>query len=113
LYGIPFSTKDTIDVVGVPTTAACLAYSYTATVNAPAVQQVLDAGGIFIGKTNLDQLATGLNGTCSPYGIPRSVFSSKHVSGGSSSGAAVSVAAGLVSFGLATDTAGSGRVPAA
>jgi allophanate hydrolase len=77
------------------------------------VQYVLDAGGIFIGKTNLDQLATGLNGTRSPYGIPRSVFSSRHISGGSSSGSAVSVGAGLVFFGLATDTAGSGRVPAA
>jgi allophanate hydrolase len=113
LYGIPFSVKDTIDVAGVPTTAACPSYTYTPTQNALAVQYVLDAGGIYIGKTNLDQLATGLNGTRSPYGAPRSVFSSKHISGGSSSGSAVSVAAGLVSFGLATDTAGSGRVPAA
>lgn len=113
LFGVPFSVKDTIDVAGVETTAACPEYAYTATVNAPAVQHVLDAGGIFIGKANLDQLATGLSGCRSPYGVPRSVFSSTHISGGSSSGSAVSVAAGLVSFGLATDTAGSGRVPAA
>lgn len=113
LYGIPFSVKDTIDVAGVPTTSACPQYTYTPTANAPAVQHVLDAGGIFIGKTNLDQLATGLSGTRSPFGVPHSVFSRGHISGGSSSGAAVSVAAGLVSFGLATDTAGSGRVPAA
>jgi allophanate hydrolase len=113
LYGIPFSVKDTIDVAGVSTTAACPSYTYTPTASAQAVQHVLDAGGIYIGKTNLDQLATGLNGTRSPYGAPRSVFSSQHISGGSSSGSAVSVAAGLVSFGLATDTAGSGRVPAA
>ncbi|KAK0653304.1 putative hydrolase [Cercophora samala] len=113
LYGIPFSVKDTIDVAGVPTTAACPSYAYTPEVSAPAVQCVLDAGGLFIGKVNLDQLATGLSGCRSPYGSPHSVFSDKHISGGSSSGSCVSVAAGLVSFGLATDTAGSGRVPAA
>src|SRR3569833_2011233 len=113
LYGVPFSVKDTIDVAGIPTTAACAQYEYTPTSNAPAVQHVLDAGGLFIGKVNLDQLATGLSGCRSPYGLPHSVFSSRHISGGSSSGSAVSVGAGLVSVGLATDTAGSGRVPAA
>src|SRR6185295_14532753 len=113
LYGVPFSVKDTIDVSGVPTTAACPQYAYTPSPHAVAVQHVLDAGGIFIGKANLDQLATGLSGARSPYGIPHSVFSDKYISGGSSSGSAVSVGAKLVSFGLATDTAGSGRVPAA
>ncbi|KAK1753664.1 putative hydrolase [Echria macrotheca] len=113
LFGIPFSVKDTIDVAGVTTTAACPQYAYLPSANALAVQHVLDAGGLFIGKVNLDQLATGLSGCRSPYGIPHSVFSDKHISGGSSSGSAVSVGAGLVSFGLATDTAGSGRVPAA
>ncbi|KAK0648027.1 glutamyl-tRNA amidotransferase subunit A [Cercophora newfieldiana] len=113
LFGVPFSVKDTIDVSGIVTTAACSQYAYTPTSHALAVQHVLDAGGIFIGKVNLDQLATGLSGCRSPYGIPHSVFSEKHISGGSSSGSAVSVGAKLVSFGLATDTAGSGRVPAA
>ncbi|KAH8895897.1 glutamyl-tRNA amidotransferase subunit A [Thozetella sp. PMI_491] len=113
LYGIPFSVKDTIDVSGIPTTAACPQYAFTPEANALAVQHVLDAGGIFVGKVNLDQLATGLSGCRSPYGVPHSVFSEKHISGGSSSGSAVSVGANLVSFGLATDTAGSGRVPAA
>ncbi|KAK4208000.1 putative hydrolase [Rhypophila decipiens] len=113
LYGVPFSVKDTIDVAGIPTTAACPQYAYTPSDNAPAVQHVLDAGGIFIGKANLDQLATGLSGCRSPYGITHSVFSTQHISGGSSSGSSVSVGAKLVSFGLATDTAGSGRVPAA
>lgn len=113
LYGIPFSVKDTIDVAGIPTTAACAQYTYTPEANAPAVQHVLNAGGIFIGKANLDQLATGLSGCRSPYGVPHSVFSPHHISGGSSSGSSVSVGAKLVSFGLATDTAGSGRVPAA
>ena len=113
LFGVPFSVKDTIDVAGIPTTAACPQYAFTPEANAPAVQYVLDAGGIFIGKANLDQLATGLSGCRSPYGVTHSVFSEKHISGGSSSGSAVGVGAGLVSFGLATDTAGSGRVPAA
>jgi len=113
LYGIPFSVKDTIDVAGVPTTAACPQYAYTPETNAPAVQHVLDAGGLFVGKVNLDQLATGLSGCRSPYGVTHSTFSNEYISGGSSSGSAVSVGAGLVSFGLATDTAGSGRVPAA
>ncbi|KAJ9144664.1 Amidase signature enzyme [Pleurostoma richardsiae] len=113
LFGIPFSVKDSIDVEGIETTAACPSYAYMPTSNALAVQHILDAGGIFVGKANLDQLATGLSGCRSPYGTPHSVFSDKHISGGSSSGSSVSVGAGLVSFGLATDTAGSGRVPAA
>ena len=113
LYGIPFSVKDSIDIAGMPTTLACPSYAYTATTTAPVVQRILDAGGILIGKTNLDQFATGLNGTRSPYGIPRCVRDPEYISGGSSSGAAVSVGAHLVSFAVATDTAGSTRVPAA
>lgn len=112
LYGVPFSVKDTMDVAGVTTTAACPQYAYKATSNAASVQYILDAGGVFIGKVNHDQLATGLSGCRSPYGTPHSFFSRDHIAGGSSSGSAVSVAAGLVSFSLATDTAGSGRVPA-
>ena len=113
LYGIPFSVKDSIDIAGMPTTLACPSYAYTATSTAPVVQRILDAGGILIGKTNLDQFATGLNGTRSPYGIPRCVRDPEYISGGSSSGGAVSVGAHLVSFAVATDTAGSTRVPAA
>lgn len=113
LWGIPFAVKDNIDVAGLPTTAACPAFSYHPETDAAAVARLKAAGGLVIGKTNLDQFATGLNGTRSPYGAPRSVFSSDHVSGGSSSGSAVAVAAGLASFSLGTDTAGSGRVPAA
>jgi allophanate hydrolase len=112
LYGIPFAVKDNIDVVGLPTTAGCPAFSFMPQANAASVQKLLDAGAIPIGKTNLDQFATGLVGTRSPYGAPRCVFDKAYVSGGSSSGSAVSVAAGLVSFALGTDTAGSGRVPA-
>lgn len=113
LYGLPFAVKDNIDVAGLPTTAACPDFAYVAEHTAAAVQRLLDAGAILVGKTNLDQFATGLVGTRSPYGIPSSVFSAAHVSGGSSSGSAVAVAAGCVSFALGTDTAGSGRVPAA
>jgi len=113
LFGIPFGVKDTIDVAGVPTTAACEPYTYTPSINATSVQYLLDAGAIYIGKLNLDQLATGLSGCRSPFGMPHSVYSAHHISGGSSSGSAVAVGAGLVSFALATDTAGSGRVPAA
>ena len=113
LFGLPFAVKDNIDCAGLPTTAACPAYAYEPGTNAPAVQRLLDAGAILIGKTNLDQFATGLVGTRSPHGAPRSVFNADYVSGGSSSGSAVAVAAGLVSFALGTDTAGSGRVPAA
>ncbi len=113
LYGIPFAIKDNMDVAGLPTTAACPAYSYIAEKTATVVEQLLKAGAILIGKTNLDQFATGLVGMRSPYGSCSSVFNDDYISGGSSSGSAVAVAAGLVSFSLGTDTAGSGRVPAA
>lgn len=113
LWGIPFAVKDNIDVAGVPTTCACPGFAYTPERSATVIEKLEAAGAIVIGKTNLDQFATGLNGTRSPYGAPTSVFSDKHISGGSSSGSAVAVAAGLVSFALGTDTAGSGRVPAA
>lgn len=113
LYGIPFAVKDNIDVAGLPTTCACPAFAYTPERSATVVERLQAAGAVLIGKTNMDQFATGLVGTRSPYGIPSSVFSDAHVSGGSSSGSAVAVAAGLVSFSLGTDTAGSGRVPAA
>jgi allophanate hydrolase len=113
LYGIPFAIKDNIDLAGRPTTAACAEFSYLPERNAAVVQTLLDAGAIPIGKTNLDQFATGLVGTRSPYGACQNAFNSAYISGGSSSGSAVAVAAGLVSFSLGTDTAGSGRVPAA
>lgn len=113
LYGIPFALKDNIDIEGIVTTATCEKFAYTASSTAPAVQLLLDAGAIYIGKVNMDQLATGLSGCRSPYGTPHSVYSQEHISGGSSSGSAVVVAAGLVSFALGTDTAGSGRIPAA
>jgi len=113
LYGVPFGVKDSIDVAGVATTLACPGYSYQAAATAPVVSRLLDAGAIFVGKTNLDQFATGLNGTRTPYTMPRSVFGGGLISGGSSSGSALAVAAGEVSFAVATDTAGSGRVPAA
>jgi allophanate hydrolase len=113
LWGVPFAVKDNIDVAGLPTTAACAAYAYTADRTAPAVQRLLDAGAVLVGKTNLDQFATGLVGTRSPYGTPHSVLDPALISGGSSSGSAVVVAEGIVPFALGTDTAGSGRVPAA
>jgi allophanate hydrolase len=113
LYGVPFAIKDNIDLAGVPTTAACPDYAYTPTESAPVVQRLIEAGAIPIGKTNLDQFATGLVGTRSPYGACHNSFDPAYVSGGSSSGSAVAVASGLVSFSLGTDTAGSGRVPAA
>jgi allophanate hydrolase len=112
LYGIPFAVKDNIDVEGIVTTATLESFAYTAKATAPAVQLLLDAGALYIGKLNMDQLATGLSGCRSPYGTPHSVYSKDHISGGSSSGSAVAVAAGLVSFALGTDTAGSGRIPA-
>jgi allophanate hydrolase len=112
-WGVPFAVKDNIDVAGVLTTAACPGYAYTATTTAPAVQHLLDQGALLIGKTNLDQFATGLVGTRSPYGVPRNVFDPVYIPGGSSSGSACAVAAGIVHFALGTDTAGSGRVPAA
>lgn len=113
LWGVPFAVKDNIDVAGLPTTAACPAYAYRPTTDSAAVARLRAAGAIVIGKTNLDQFATGLNGTRSPHGAPRSVFDPDYVSGGSSSGSAVAVAAGVCTFALGTDTAGSGRVPAA
>lgn len=113
LYGIPFAIKDNIDLEGVPTTAGCPAFAYVPRASAPAVQRLIEAGAIPLGKTNLDQFATGLNGTRSPYGTPRSPIHADYIPGGSSSGSAVAVAAGLASFALGTDTAGSGRVPAA
>jgi allophanate hydrolase len=113
LFGVPCGVKDNIDVAGLPTTAACPAYRYWPDRNAGCVQRLIDAGAIVVGKTNMDQFATGLTGTRSPYGIARSVFGGGLIAGGSSSGSAVAVAAGVVCFALATDTAGSGRVPAA
>lgn len=112
LYGVPFAVKDNIDVAGVPTTAACPEYAYTPDKSAPCVELLLDAGAVFVGKTNLDQFALGLVGVRSPYGVARNPFHPDYVPGGSSSGSAVAVASGLVSFALGTDTAGSGRVPA-
>lgn len=113
LFGIPFAVKDSIDVGGMPTTAACPKLAYVPTESAPVVQRIRAAGGILVGKTNMDQLATGLVGVRSPYGIPPNPFDARFVSGGSSSGSAAAVARGLISFALSTDTAGSGRVPAA
>jgi allophanate hydrolase len=113
LAGVPFAIKDNIDFASLPTTAACPAFSYRPRETAPVVQRLLDAGAIPIGKTNLDQFATGLVGTRSPYGACACVTNREYISGGSSSGSAVAVAAGLVAFALGTDTAGSGRVPAA
>ncbi|MFZ5466025.1 MAG: allophanate hydrolase [Pseudomonadota bacterium] len=113
LYGIPFAIKDNIDLAGVPTTVACPELAYEPERSAHVVQRLIDAGAIPLGKTNLDQFATGLNGTRSPYGACRNAFDPDYISGGSSSGSAVAVALGQVSFALGTDTAGSGRVPAA
>src|SRR6187401_3554850 len=113
LAGVPFAVKDNIDVAGMPTTAGCPAYSYVPTRTATVVQRLLDAGAVLVGKTNLDQFATGLVGVRSPYGACSSVFDQRYISGGSSSGSAVAVAKGLVAFALGTDTAGSGRIPAA
>lgn len=112
LFGIPFATKDNIDVANIPTTAGCPAFAYTPTQNATVITRLEAAGAILIGKTNMDQFATGLVGTRSPFGAPSSVFNKEYISGGSSSGSAVAVASGLVAFSLGTDTAGSGRVPA-
>ncbi|MEI8362891.1 MAG: allophanate hydrolase [Betaproteobacteria bacterium] len=113
LYGIPFAIKDNIDLAGIPTTAACPEYAYTPEKSATVVQKLIDAGAIPVGKTNLDQFATGLVGTRSPYGAVNNSFDPDYISGGSSAGSAVAVALGLASFSLGTDTAGSGRVPAA
>jgi allophanate hydrolase len=113
LYGIPFAIKDNIDFAGLPTTAGCPAFAYQPESSSPVVQALIDAGAIALGKTNLDQFATGLVGTRSPYGACKNAFDPAYLSGGSSSGSAVAVALGLASFSLGTDTAGSGRIPAA
>lgn len=113
LWGVPFVIKDNIDLAGVPTTAACPAYAYTPVQSAAVVAKLVDAGAIPLGKANLDQFATGLVGVRSPYGECKNALDPRLISGGSSSGSAVSVALGLAAFSLGTDTAGSGRVPAA
>lgn len=113
LWGIPFAVKDNIDVAGVATTAACREFAYVAMADAPAVALLKAAGAIFVGKTNLDQFATGLVGVRTPYPAPRNALDPLIVPGGSSSGSAVATARRIVSFALGTDTAGSGRVPAA
>jgi len=113
LYGIPFAIKDNIDLAGTPTTAACPAYAYTPSKSATVVQQLIDAGAIPVGKTNLDQFATGLVGVRSPYGACKNSIHPDYISGGSSAGSAVAVALEMATFSLGTDTAGSGRVPAA
>ena len=112
LFGVPVAVKDNIDVQGLPTTAACPAFTYRPDNDATCVARLRNAGAIIIGKTNLDQFATGLVGVRTPYGIPRNPFNAAVIPGGSSSGSAVAVAAGLVPLALGTDTAGSGRVPA-
>jgi allophanate hydrolase len=112
LWGVPFAVKDNIDVAGLPTTCACPAYARVAREDAFVVEQLRAAGALVVGKTNLDQFATGLVGVRSPYGAPPNPFDPRHVTGGSSSGSAAAVARGLVSFALGTDTAGSGRIPA-
>ena len=112
LFGVPFSVKDSFDISGLPTTTACSPLARVPSRSAPAYDLLLEQGAIFIGKTNLDQLATGLTGCRSPFGIPHAVLHHDYISGGSSSGSCVSVGAGLVSFSLGTDTAGSGRIPA-
>jgi allophanate hydrolase len=113
LAGVPYAAKDNIDVAGMETTAACPAFAYRPEQSATVIAKLEAAGAICVGKTNLDQFATGLVGTRTPYGAPRNASNLAYVSGGSSSGSAVAVAAGLVAFALGTDTAGSGRVPAA
>ncbi len=112
LLGVPFGVKDNIDVAGMPTTAACPSFAHVAERSARCVERLTAAGAICLGKTNLDQFATGLSGARSPYGVCPSVADERYVSGGSSSGSAVAVAAGHVAFALGTDTGGSGRIPA-
>src|SRR5258708_3174111 len=113
LFGIPFAVKENIDVAGLPTTAGCPAFAYTPAETAPVVCRLLAAGAVLLGKTNLDQFATGLVGTRSPYGVPRNPFDARFIPGGSSSGSAVAVAAGFVRFAPRTDTPGAGRIPPA
>jgi allophanate hydrolase len=113
LAGVPFAVKDNFDVAGMTTTAGCPSFSYAPSRTATVVQRLFDAGAILIGKTNMDQFATGLVGTRSPYGACSSVYDARYISGGSSSGSAVAVAKSFCTFSLGTDTAGSGRVPAA
>lgn len=113
LLGIPFAVKDNIDAAGLPTTAGCEAFAYEPDADATVVERLREAGAVLIGKTNMDQFATGLVGTRTPYGEPRNPFDPDYITGGSSSGSAVAVASHLVPFALGTDTAGSGRVPAA
>jgi allophanate hydrolase len=113
LYGVPCAVKDNIDVAGLPTTAACPSFARQPQATAPVVRALCDAGAVVLGKTNLDQFATGLVGARSPYGRCASAFDARRISGGSSSGSALAVALGFASFALGTDTAGSGRVPAA
>ena len=112
LYGVPFAVKDNIDVAGWPTTAACPEFAYVPQADAAVVRRLREAGAIVVGKTNLDQFATGLVGTCSPYGTVPNSFRDEYICGGSSSGSASLVSRGFVPFALGTDTAGSGRVPA-
>ncbi|QRM56113.1 allophanate hydrolase [Sinorhizobium sp. BG8] len=112
LWGIPFAVKDNIDVAGMPTTAACPNYAYVPDTDATVVRFLKEAGALVIGKTNLDQFATGLVGVRTPYPVPRNAIDARLVPGGSSSGSAVATAHGIVSFALGTDTAGSGRIPA-
>lgn len=112
LWGVPFAIKDNIDLAGVPTTAACPDFAYTPSASATVVERLIAAGAIPVGKTNLDQFATGLVGQRSPYGAGHNAYDDALISGGSSAGSAVCVAAGLAAFALGTDTAGSGRVPA-
>ncbi|MED5609596.1 allophanate hydrolase [Pseudomonas sp. JH-2] len=113
LYGVPFAIKDNIDLAGIPTTAACPAFAYVPGESASLVQRLVELGAVPLGKTNLDQFATGLNGTRSPYGECRNSVLPDYPSGGSSAGSSLAVALGVASFALGTDTAGSGRVPAA
>ena len=113
LWGVPFAIKDNIDLAGCPTTAACPAYSYVPEVSATVVDRLLAAGAVPLGKTNLDQFATGLVGARSPYGAMRNAIDPDYIAGGSSGGSAVAVRLGMCSFALGTDTAGSGRIPAA
>lgn len=113
LFGVPFAIKDNIDLAGIPTTAACPAFAYVPEQSATIVQQLIALGAVPMGKSNLDQFATGLNGTRSPYGECRNSLHPDYPSGGSSSGSSLAVALGVASFALGTDTAGSGRVPAA